>query len=549
MKQQILDLIKEKPRHYSKMIKNNEDLLEWVLSNTLVKTENFAEMIYSAVYKVSKQCHNGKIKKFRSIKDGYVGCGRSNKCQCTKESVSLSVSKAKQLYTIEEKEAINQKRVATCIKKYGVTNNGQIQKAKETRTALYKDKDKVKEITKKNKKTKLEKYSDENYNNRDKAKETYLEKTGYSNPQQNPIISKKSIKTKKERYEPYYIAKMNYNSFIKNTIENFELTPLLNKEDYIGIGTRPKITFECIHCNHTFIKRFDYASPPKCKICYPTVFSYQSKGEQEVYEYCKTLTDKVEHSNRTLINPYEVDIYLPEFNLAIEYNGLYWHSEKGGKNVSKVANKVKKALEEKGIQLLSLYSDEWENKSNTVKTMIKHKLKLSNERHYARKLTIKKVDRLKAIGFIDKFHLQGAPKQMPLNYGLYNNNNLLSVMSFKKVGNNLELIRFCSSGNIVGGASRLLKACQKEHKMNIVSFSNNRYSDGNLYKVLGFNEIGIVPPMQEYVSKYMNRIHKRGAPRLLKEIERDNKTEWELMQELGYDRIWDCGKKKWILKV
>ena len=80
------------------------------------------------------------------------------------------------------------------------------------------------------------------------------------------------------------------------------------------------------------------------------------------------------------------------------------------------------------------------------------------------------------------------------------------------------------------------------------SFSNNRYSNGNLYKVLKFDKIGVVPPMQEYVKKYIHRIYKRRAPYIIKE-ERNNKTEWELMQELGYDRIWDCGKIKWMITV
>jgi len=549
MKQQILDLIQSKPKHYSRMIQNNNDLKEWVLSNTVVKSSNFAELIYSALTKESNKCSNNNTKKFKSIKDGYMNCGRANKCQCTKDQVSKNVKKTKSLYTQEQIDEINIKRINTTKNKYGVTNNGQIKKALITRKALYKNQERIKEITQKNKKTKKERYGNENYNNRDKAEATYLEKTGFNNPQQNPEVSKKSQITKKERYEPYHLAKMNYNSFVKNTIENFELTPLLSKEEYIGVGTRPKINFECLHCGHTFIKRFDYASPPKCKICYPTVFSYQSKGEQEVYEYCKTLAEQVEHSNRTIINPYEVDIYLPDHNLAIEYNGLYWHSEKGGKKSWNYHYRKYRALEDKGIQLLSIYSDEWDNKKDILKSIIRQKIGYSNKRYYARKLTLKKVVRKDAMVFINTYHLQGAPTQIPLNYGLYNDNELVSVMSFKQKNNRLELIRFCSHGNVVGGASKLLKACRTEHKdKHIVSFSNNRYSDGNLYKVLGFDLDGEVPPMQEYVYKYLTRTHKLSAPKILKESIRDNKTEWQLMQELGYDRIWDCGKKRWLLK-
>jgi G:T-mismatch repair DNA endonuclease (very short patch repair protein) len=50
--------------------------------------------------------------------------------------------------------------------------------------------------------------------------------------------------------------------------------------------------------------------------------------EREVYEFILSLYNKeIIRNDRTVLNGKELDIYLPDYNLAIEFNGLYWHSE------------------------------------------------------------------------------------------------------------------------------------------------------------------------------------------------------------------------------
>ena len=149
----------------------------------------------------------------------------------------------------------------------------------------------------------------------------------------------------------------------------------------------------------------------------------------------------------------------------------------------------------------------------------------------------------------------GSPTKLPVNIGLEYNSELVALMSFIKLTDKTyELIRFASKDLISGGAGRLLSYFVKTYNPQyITSFSDNRYSVGSLYKKLGFVQIGIVPPMQQYVENYSIKHHKLSLSKdRLKHTYPNidlSKTEWQILQELGYDRIWDCGKIKWQLTI
>jgi len=123
MREQILELIQTKPKHFSKLVSSNPNLLTWVQQNTLVQSTNLSEMIYSALHKETNLCKNGKIKKFDRISTGFIGCGPAKMCSCTKNAISSNVSASKQLYTSDQKIQINEKRKQTMISKYGVPYN------------------------------------------------------------------------------------------------------------------------------------------------------------------------------------------------------------------------------------------------------------------------------------------------------------------------------------------------------------------------------------------------------------------------------------------
>lgn len=124
-KHQILNLIATKPKHYTKIIKKNKILMDWIENNSLINSDNFIEHIYSAVHQETNICENGNKKKISRINDGWVGCGPSKSCECVRNQIAQNVKKSKSLISEEDQININLKRDATMIEKYGCKVNSQ----------------------------------------------------------------------------------------------------------------------------------------------------------------------------------------------------------------------------------------------------------------------------------------------------------------------------------------------------------------------------------------------------------------------------------------
>ena len=117
-----------------------------------------------------------------------------------------------------------------------------------------------------------------------------------------------------------------------------------------------------------------------------------------------------------------------------------------------------------------------------------------------------------------------------------------------------ELSRFASSQYIVGGSAKLLKFFIKKYSpKNIYSYSDNRWTDpnNNMYLKLGFNRMASSSPGYFYTKDYLVRIHRYNFNKgILKKLGADmNKTEKEIMDDLDYDRIWDCGSTRYELNI
>ena len=170
-------------------------------------------------------------------------------------------------------------------------------------------------------------------------------------------------------------------------------------------------------------------------------------------------------NDKHLIYPYELDIFSPKYNIAIEYDGLYWHNEK---NVDMNYHLMKTELcENKGIQLIHIFEDEWTDKQDIVKSRLKSIFGVIDNRIYARKCEIKEVSHNESKLFLEKNHIQGNVNSK-YRYGLYYNNELVSLMTFGNMRKSLgsktknecyELLRFCNKLNtsVIGGASKLFK--------------------------------------------------------------------------------------------
>lgn len=281
-----------------------------------------------------------------------------------------------------------------------------------------------------------------------------------------------------------------------------------------------------------------------------------SKDEDEIFSFVQTLTPDVKQGDRIILQGKEIDILIPSCNLGIEYNGLFSHIyrpfEEGETRQKGRQYYLQKTIlaEEKGITLLHFFSDEWYQKKDIVKSMIRHRLGRTETIIGARKCSIALIDPLNKSHFFNQNHIQGnAPSS--INIGLYYDDVLVSAMSFGKAKRNKnytwELLRFASKINVsvIGGFSKLLKYFEQSYSGSIISYSDRRFSTGEVYSKNGFTLSHIIPPGYDYVDeKYSSRKHraqfmkKRIAPG-------DPRPEWQIMLERGYNRIWNCGHMAW----
>lgn len=556
------------PKQIGNKIKANSILFEWLLDNTdhLSGSPSISERVYAILNLISENICNksGKVKRFISIKDGYGFCGRANSCICTKESVSNIIRKNKNNLTVDQKEEISTKRSKTNLEKYGHANAGQSKKAKLAHQEFYMDKDKVKQQVKKQKRTTLEKYGVNNVAVLDEVKakreQTNLKKYGVKNvnelnerKEKISLLSKNTwIKRKKGNLDFYKL-----NEKFKQTCHvEFNISP----KNYEGTVGQIYYEFKCIQCLNIFSTYISCGHLPTCKKCHPPRYTFKSGEENEVYEFIKTFNNNIEQKERLLIHPLELDIVDRENKIAVEYCGLYWHAElSNNKDKNYHLNKLI-ACNNAGFRLITIFSDEWNNKKEIVKSKLNAIFNKKISRIGARHCSVHEIEATEAIQFHNQYHIQGSTNAKT-HIGLKLENKLCAVMSFGKnrafIKNNNnheihELIRYSTALPIQGGASKLLKYYAKIYKPNsIVSYADARWSVGNMYLALGFKQVnaGELSPGYWYTNDYITRQHRFNytKSRLIEQGFNPELTEWEIMQSQGFDRIWDCGQLKFIL--
>lgn len=493
MRQQILELIESRPRHFAKIIKNRAELLSWVQSNTKVVSDNFSEVIYSAIHDVDNICELGRNKKFNSINEGYRFCGPANKCPCAWQSVSAKVSEDKKRLTSQQQQAINQKRLETTMARYGVTNNGQTQTAKKNHADYY------------------------------------------------AAIPRKLKSPKSTAFQR-----------LNKKYQNLAGVEFVTAESqYLGVSGQQYYEFKCLNCSDQFHDYIDNGHVPRCLVCHPRVPVYTSNQENQVYNFVKSLVGaRVRQSDKSIINPYELDIVVSDLKLAIEYCGLYWHSEahKADKNYHVTKMNL---CRDKGYRLVTIFEDEWTHTPEIVKSRLKNILK-QDTRIFARKCQIRQIPMSMAKEFTEKNHIQGHAIAK-LAYGCYRDQQLVAVMTFGKPRYDktadYELIRYCSIGTVVGGAGKLFSAFCRDHDPKVViSYCDMRWGTGDLYAQLKFQPASNkLSPSYAYTD-FIKRYHRSSFTKksLVKSRNDECKTEQEIMREKNMYRIWDCGQSKWI---
>lgn len=378
-------------------------------------------------------------------------------------------------------------------------------------------------------------------------KKTSIERYGVDHPWMNEEIHSKSI----------YNSILSKNKKLKKSIEkklihhpNYKLVSI----DYSKY--KREIFIKCSVCNMTYsINREDFHLRHKnkttiCTICNP-VDSSQSGSEINLFEFIKdNYKSNIIQNSRSIISPYELDIYLPDLKIAFEFNGLYWHSES---QKGKYYHRDKTIMcEDLGIELVHIWEDDWVYKNDIVKSIILNKINKTQNRIYARNCNIVEIsDANISRSFLDNNHILGNCSSS-IKLGLYNNDELVSIMCFTKKSDYYELVRFCNLLNtvVVGGSSKLFKSFNDKMKCNIVSYSDTSMFNGHLYNKLGFEHINTSSVNYKWViSKKREHKSKYRKDRLVKSGYDINKSESDIMiEDVGSYKIWDCGLKKWYYK-
>jgi len=286
----------------------------------------------------------------------------------------------------------------------------------------------------------------------------------------------------------------------------------------------------------------------------PVCAKHTSGFENEIYEYvCSLLgVDNVQRNVKSVLskNKLELDVYVPSLKLAFEANGVYWHSEAAGKHKGYHSNKLEMARES-GIELIQIWQDQWIEKEEIIKSMIRHRLRLHTAKLYARNLTVRQITVDEARKFMDAHHIQGHTNGT-YYLSLQKDEDICSVMTLTKQGDNLILDRYATSINVVGGHSKLISWVVKNVSgwKQIVTFADLEVSTGELYKKTGWVLDKILDPDYKYI--YLNtRHHKfnfrlkrfKNDPNLIWE---EGLTEKELADLNGLIRVWDSGKIRFV---
>ncbi|MDR0677007.1 MAG: hypothetical protein LBF97_08245 [Elusimicrobiota bacterium] len=451
---------------------------------------------------------------------------------------------------------------------YGVENPGQLEKTRKINSE--------KDHTERNKKiesTCLERYGVSSVLKipeiREKIKETCLKKYGETSylktkeiqeirEKNNPMFDKKIVEkvqtTRKEKIDKIYdktanTRKENQYNKIKEELP-YEILNKYNGERIL-FGEKCeyiKYDLKCKTCGSEYKGSLAYS---RCPICNPI---NGSQGEEEVRKFLTELHINFHSHNRELIKPYELDIVIPEFKLAIEYDGLRWHSNEFVPNNYHL---VKTQLCDKiGYQLIHIFADEWKNKCDIVKSIIKAKLGIFDKKFYGRKLKIKEVDNTTAHLFYENNHIQGGINSS-INVGLFNKEEIIQCVSFGASRFNkhydYEITRSASIINsiVLGGFTKCLKYFINNYNGKIITYADLRYFTGNVYLNNGFKFINCSNP-NYYYFKQDNKRYSRiifQKHKLEKKLEHfDNKlTEKQNMSNNNWNWIYDCGNRVYAL--
>lgn len=455
-----------------------------------------------------------------------------------RKNVYLYSPKSCRILTDFAQKSKTEKSKISNLLKFGVDNPAKLEKNKKLLSDINKANSEER-IIKRNQ-TNLERYGTLNFINSNKAKQTLINKFGSEEKYHQYMSEERHTRFERE------VAEFCKNNDCRMFSREYEPCIKHSADFLMKCVNKADIKF-LMFKNIKFIKNSDVNRLNQVLEEFGKNYSHTSIGEKEIADFLKNLGINIVENSKEIIPPKEIDIYVPEKQLAIEFDGLYYHSSKFNDNKNYHLEKTL-TCEEKGIRLIHIYEDEWLFKRPIVESIIKSALGIYEERIYARKCEVRKLDDSAFRAFCNENHIQGEASSSE-RLGLYYNNTLVQAVGFCKSRfskNEIELIRMVTKLNtqVIGGFSKLMKHFGK----NCISFIDRRLFDGKGYKTSGFQYIQTNKPSYFYIKNF-NRFYRMNFTKTSIKKKFPNQydsslTEEENMKNLGYYRLYDCGTIK-----
>jgi len=395
----------------------------------------------------------------------------------------------------------------------------------------------------------------------EKRKKTSMERYGTDHPTKSIIVKENFKRNSLEKWGVDNPAKAaEIKTKIGNTvIENKMATFIENSPNLDILEKIDSVTYriKCKQCGHEQIEQRQliriYAKSSRiiCEKCNPSVQARTSDLEDSVSDFIflHYRGEVIKNYNGFDFTRKEADIYIPGLSLAIDINGLYWHSELFKENKYHINKKIE--FEKAGVKFIHLWEDDLLDpvKRDIVNSRLLNILRLNTNRIYARKLTISSGKYQREFrDFLDRNHLQGYVNASEYYCLRDKDGVLISLMSFKLTKGTWELMRFCTvrGCTVVGGGSRLLKAFLESHQNEkLFSYADLDWSsivDDNVYDFLGLRRDRITTPGYFWARRGQrfsrNSFMKKKIKHLLLD---ENESETDCLHRLGYYRVYNSG--------
>ena len=281
-------------------------------------------------------------------------------------------------------------------------------------------------------------------------------------------------------------------------------------------------------------------------------WTYVSEGENALIDYVKSLGfNPIKYVYGKANTRFEIDCYIPELKIGIEYNGIYYHSTNGSNkkaiNYHFKKSEIAKSL---GIDLIQIWEDQWKKQNDIIKDILRIRLNKTENKIYARKCEIRDVSTSDYRDFCNTYHIQRY-RSASVKLGLYYKEELIQIASFNKArsyGNNgiaeyeWEWIRGVTKFNtiVVGGTSKLLNYFIKTYTpKNILCYCDWNLFNGKGYENSGFQLLSYTGPDLFFIrnSSTLERINRNPY---------SNDIHKQMVKEGKLFECHGCGSKKFV---